>query len=45
MDNLTLQLQDMFYAALGDEAESETVQELIASLRSYILLREKHEAA
>ena len=37
MDDLTVQLQDMFYASLGDEAESEKVQELIGLLHDFIL--------
>lgn len=36
MNDLTVQLQDMFYNALGDEAESERVQDLIDQLVLFI---------
>ena len=41
MDTLTVELNDMFYAALGDEAESERVQDLIGTLHNFILRREE----
>jgi hypothetical protein len=36
-DDLWLALEDIFYNALGDEAESETVQNLIAILKEWHL--------
>jgi len=36
MADLTVQLQEMFYMALGDTAESEQVQELTGTLHTFI---------
>jgi hypothetical protein len=33
-DPLTVRLNEMFYSALGDEAESERVQELIKDVQA-----------